>query len=156
MAVGAVAAGALIGSAKAAIDWESAFAGIRKTVDATEQEFSALSEGIQIHVSGDPVTANKLAGLGEVAGQLGVHGTDNVLKFIKVTSAMGVATNLASDVAATEFARIANVMQEPIDNVDRMGSSVVELGNNFATTESEIVAFASRIAGAGKVRFIHR
>ena len=34
-------------AAKSAIDFESAFAGVRKTVDATEQEFDALSKGIR-------------------------------------------------------------------------------------------------------------
>ena len=32
---------------------------------------------------------------------------------------------------------------------DRLGSTVVDLGNNFATTEAEIVAMALRLAGAG-------
>jgi phage-related protein len=32
-----------------------------------------------------------------------------------------------------------------------MGSSVVELGNNFATTERDILTFAQRIAGAGQI-----
>ena len=31
---------------KAAIDYESAFAGVRKTVDATEEEFQEFSDGI--------------------------------------------------------------------------------------------------------------
>jgi TP901 family phage tail tape measure protein len=150
-AVGAIATGVIAGSVKAAVDWESAFAGVRKTVDASEEEFAKLSEGIKAMSKEIPVSAGELAGLGEVAGSLGVEGTDNILKFIKVTAAMGVSTNLAAETAATEFARIANVMQVPIERVDRMGSSVVELGNKFATTESEIVAFASRIAGAGKI-----
>jgi len=42
-------------------------------------------------------------------------------------------------------------MQESQENVDRMGSVVVDLGNNFATTEREIVDFSTRIAGAAKI-----
>ena len=34
-------------SSKAAIDFESAFAGVRKTVDATEEQFAELEEGIR-------------------------------------------------------------------------------------------------------------
>ena len=61
---------------------------------------------------------------------------------------LSVSTNLTAEKAATDFARIANITQEPLQNVDRMGASVVALGNNFATTESEIVNFATNIAGA--------
>ena len=42
-------------------------------------------------------------------------------------------------------------MQEPLENVDRMGAVIVDLGNNFATTEAEISTFAQRISGAGKI-----
>ena len=37
------------------------------------------------------------------------------------------------------------------DQFDELGSSIVALGNNFATTESEIVDFGLRIAGAGEL-----
>ena len=35
------------------------------------------------------------------------------------------------------------------ENFERLGSTVVSLGNNFATTEAEIVSFGLRTAGAG-------
>ena len=34
-------------------------------------------------------------------------------------------------------------------NFDRLGSTIVSLGNNSATTEADIVAMAMRLAGAG-------
>jgi hypothetical protein len=38
-----------------------------------------------------------------------------------------------------------------LGNIDRLGATIVDLGNNFATTEADIVNFASRIAGAGNI-----
>lgn len=149
--LGAGATAALGLSIKSAIDFESSFAGIRKTVDASEAEFKALESNIRNIAKAAPVSTTELNKIGEMAGQLGVRGTDNLTKFIDTISKMAVTTNLTSDEAATSFARIANIMQEPIQNIDRMGSTVVDLGNNFATTESEIVGFANRIAGAGKI-----
>jgi hypothetical protein len=58
------------GSAKAAISFESAFAGIRKTVNATEDEFKKMSKGILDMTRTMPVAAEELAKIGEVAGQL--------------------------------------------------------------------------------------
>lgn len=149
--LGAAPTAALILASKTAIDFESAFAGIRKTVDASEAEFKQLESNIRNISKSAPVSAVELSRIGELAGQLGVRGVENLSKFMDVISKISVTTNLTSEGAATSFARIANVMQLPIDNVDKMAASVVALGNNFATTEQEIVGFAERIAGAGKI-----
>jgi TP901 family phage tail tape measure protein len=141
---------ALKGTIGAAVEWESAFAGIRKTVDATEAQFSALNKSIREMSKEIPLGTTELAKIGELAGQLGVNVKD-IDGFVESVAKIGFTTNLTTEQAATSFARIANIMQEPITNIDRMASSVVDLGNNFATTESEIVEFANRIAGAGRI-----
>src|SRR5699024_6529521 len=46
-------------------------------------------------------------------------------------------------------ARFMNITQTSQQDVGRLGASVVGLGNNFATTESEIVDMSMRLAGAG-------
>lgn len=146
-AVGAL--GAAIGSGvHAAVDFESAFTGVVKTVDATEEELAELRKGILDMSSEVPASASSIASVAEAAGQLGIE-TANVLGFTRVMSDLGVATNMSSDDAATSLARLANITGMPQTQFDRLGSSVVALGNNLATTESEIVAMGLRIAGAG-------
>ncbi|GJL55820.1 MAG: hypothetical protein NPIRA02_29520 [Nitrospirales bacterium] len=132
-----------------AIKFETAFAGVRKTVEATEQEFTKLASNFTGLSERIPVSRNELAKIGEVAGQLGVSGVDNLTKFTDTIAKIAVSTNLTTEQAATEFARFANIVQLPLDQVDRLGSTVVALGNNFATTESEISQFGQRLAGAG-------
>lgn len=137
----------LSGTIGAAIAFESSFAGIRKTMDLTEDEFKKLEDANRSLARSIPVTINEINRLGEIAGQLGVRGIDNVVKFEETIAALAVTTDLAADDAAFAFARIANITRTPIAEVGRLGSVVVELGNNFAATESEITQFARRISG---------
>ena len=134
----------------AAMDYETALTGIKKTVDLTADEFNELDRSLRDMTKEIPMTYTELAGIAEIAGQLGVKGKDNILKFVKTISAVGVTTNMTAEQAATDFARIANVMGIPISDIDRMASSVVDLGNNFATSESEIIEMSKRIMGSGK------
>jgi TP901 family phage tail tape measure protein len=138
------------GVVKLASDFESSFAGVRKTVDATEAEFAALSDGFRQMSKEIPVSVNELNSIGEAAGQLGIE-TKNILGFTRVMADLGVTTNLSAQEAATALARLANITGLPQDQFDELGSTIVALGNNFATTESEIVDFGLRIAGAGEL-----
>lgn len=136
---------------KNAVDFESAFTGVRKTVDATEEEFAALDKGIKDMSSRMPQSAAEIAGVMEVAGQLGVRGVDNLLSFTETMIMLGDTTNLSSEEAATSIARVMNIMGTANGDVSRFGSTVVDLGNNFATTESEIVEMTNRLAAGGKL-----
>ncbi len=137
-------------SLKTAAEFETAFTGVRKTVDLTEKGFADLEERFKEMSKTAPIAFTELARIGELAGQLGVSGVDNIEKFTKTVADISVTTNLTAEQAATDFARFANIMNMPIDQIDRLGSVVVELGNNLATTEAEIVEMGLRISGAGK------
>lgn len=128
--------------------FSSAFAGVRKTIDATEPEFAKLRQGIRDMAKEIPASREAIAGVAEAAGQLGIE-NENVLSFTRTMIDMGESTNLASEEAATALARFANITGMAQTNFDRLGSSIVALGNNMATTEAEVVNFGMRIAGAG-------
>lgn len=137
-------------SLKAGIDFESAFAGVRKTVDASEEDLKKLERGIRDMAMEIPASAEAIAGVAEAAGQLGIK-TENILSFTRTMIDLGEATNLTADQAATLLARFANVTGLPQDEFDRIGSTIVALGNNFATTEAEIAEMAQRLAAAGSI-----
>ena len=142
-------AAASAGVFKFAKDYESAFAGVRKTTDATEAEYQKLSKGIRQMSKEMPASAVSIAQVAEAAGQLGIKKED-ILKFSKTMVDLGVATNLTATEAATSLARFSNIMGTSANDVDRLGSTIVHLGNNTATTEREIVEMGMRLAGAGK------
>lgn len=138
-------------SAKEAISWESAFAGVRKTVDATEEEYAQLEQNIKQMSTEMASSKEEIAGVMEVSGQLGVEGVENLTAFTRTSVMLGDTTNIAAADAATALARVLNITGDGYDKIDRLGSVVVDLGNNFATSESEIVNMATRLAGAGKI-----
>jgi len=135
-------------SLKAAVDYEQALAGVQKTTDLSGKEMKKMSKEITDMSNKMPFAATEVAGVAEAAGQLGVKKED-ITGFTKTMLDMSVATNLTADEAATEFARFANAAGMPMKNVDRLGATVVNLGNNTATTEKEIVEMGQRLAGAG-------
>lgn len=134
---------------KAASDYESAFAGVRKTTEASEEEFAALSRGIREMAKELPASATSIASVAESAGQLGIAKED-LLDFTRVMIDLGESTNMTSEEAATQLARFANITGMSMKEVSNLGSTIVDLGNNSATTEGEIVSLGMRIAAAGK------
>lgn len=143
-------AGVGVAAGKASIEFESAFAGVEKTVDGTEEQLAALRQGILDMAEEIPASTTEIAAVAEAAGQLGIA-TDDVLDFTRVMIDLGEATNLSSDEAASSLAKFANITGTTADEYSRLGSTIVDLGNNFATTERDIVEMATRLASAGTV-----
>ena len=139
---------------KAAVDWETAWAGVTKTVDGTPAQMDELEESLRGLAKTLPATHEEIAGVAEAAGQLGVARED-VTGFTKTMVDLGETTNLSADEAATAIAQISNVMgtmeRDGSEGVERFGATLVALGNAGASTEAEIVDMAKRIAGAGKL-----
>ena len=135
-------------AAKAAIDFEDALAGVAKTTDLTDRELSEIKEEIRGLAMEIPMAAKELAGITEMAGQLGIE-KENLVDFTETMANLGVATDLAGTQAATTAAQFANITQMNQQNFDRWGSTIVELGNNMATTESKIADMSLRLAAAG-------
>ena len=160
----ALASGVAIGGIfakgiQAASSFESAFAGVKKTIDETTlgagASFDTLEQKIRDLATTIPVTFEALSKIGEMAGQLGVTGEENIVRFIKAIAKLEVTTDLTGEAAAASFARIGNVLGIAGDQLgqftEELGAVVVQLGNNFATTESQIVSMVNRMAGAGAI-----
>ena len=140
---------------KSAMSWESAFAGVKKTNDEVVDSngnvvysYADLENGLRGLTAQLPASHEEIAGVAEAAGQLGIKSQD-VVSFTKTMIDMGESTNLSAEDAASAIAKIANITGLTSDEYQRFGSSVVALGNNFATTEQDIVAMANRLAASG-------
>lgn len=142
---------------KASSDFETAFTGVKKTVDEAVDSNGKVTISYQdleqaiLSMSGQmPQSAVEIAGVAEAAGQLGVK-TENVMEFTRTMLEMGVATNLTADEASTAMMQFANATGMPQDKISNLASSIVELGNNTASTESDILNMGNRLAGAANL-----
>ena len=136
------------GATKLAADFDTAMVGVRKTTDLTDQEFQTMKKSILDMSKTMPATAVEIANVAESAGQLGIE-KENILSFSKTIIDLGNSTDLTADQAASAFARFANITGMPQSEFENLGSVVVDLGNNLATTEPEIIDMGLKLAGAG-------
>lgn len=133
---------------KSAMDFESAWTGVTKTVDGTAVQMDNLRQGI-IDMSEElPASTTEIAEVAEAAGQLGIQ-TDNVLDFTRTMIDLGESTNLSASEGAESLAKFANITGMSQKDFDKLGSTIVALGNNFATTEADITAMGLNLAAAG-------
>lgn len=160
--VSTAAAGALAGAGTAAVQFESAFAGVKKTsnevFDANGKcvySYQQLEDGIRSMAKEIPASTTEISEVAEAAGQLGIK-TQDVLGFTRVMIDMGNSTNLSAEDAATSIAKFANITGLAADTsmsadekYKKMGSTIVDLGNNYATTEADIMNMATNLASAG-------
>lgn len=127
-------------------DLEAAMIGVEKTTGAARDEIEQLTaQLVEMSTEVTPTAANELAGMAQVAGQLGVKGSADISKLVLTVDALENSTNLAGEEAATLLTRILNLTDEGVTNIDRLGSVFVELGNNFAVAEDEIAHMTKEV-----------
>lgn len=154
-------AGMGVAGVKSAVDWETNLTSVKKTVEEVVDEnnrmiysYDQLDKDLREIGKRTGATYEQIAAAAEVAGQLGIAG-DEVAGFTEQMIKLGDSTNLSADEAATYIARILNItnkgMPVSTEQARKFGSALVYLGNNFATTESEIALMTNRLAAGGTV-----
>lgn len=138
-------------SVKTFSDIQSAFAGVKKTVNFKESTISVeeLEEELRKLPLVTASSTEDIMSVAEAAGQLNVAAQD-IPEFTKNVVMLADSTNIAAQDGAVSIAQFLNIMGEAPTTVDKFGSALVELGNNTATDEASILALATRLASAGK------
>ena len=139
---------------KTAIEFEDAWTGVTKTVNATPQQFEKINAGLKDLAQNTSSTYQDIAHYAELAGQMGIP-TDSIVGFTKTITELGDTTNLVGEEAAQSIAKFSNVMVSQSKKTNtyysRLGSTIVDLGNKFSTTEADIMNMATRLGVAGKM-----
>ena len=131
-----------------AVEYESAFTGVTKTVTATKEEYEALYSELLNISERTPTGFTDAASIMEMAGQLGVD-KNELAGFTEAYIALQETTNILGEEGAEDLARFLNVTEKTTENIERIGGVIVGLGNNNATTEREILSMATRIGATG-------
>ena len=138
---------------RAAMDFESVMADVRKVVDfETPEQFKAMSRDILELSKRIPMTA---AGLGEIVAAAGQAGDDVVprvelTRFAEDAAKMGVAFDLSGAEAGSAMTGLLSIFHLNQDQVVSLGDSYNHLSNNMDATARDMLNVANRAGGVGK------
>ncbi|WP_353159406.1 phage tail tape measure protein [Myroides odoratus] len=139
---------ALIGGNKQTVaDFNSGLINVGKTTGLADAELTKLGGDIvslskKLKVVGTPA----LMEYATVAGQLGVKGSKNILAFTEALAMLETASNIKGEEGGSDIARLLTLADGGVQNVKKFGDEIVNLGNNFAATEKEILSNSTSIA----------
>jgi len=135
---------------KAAIQLESAMVGVQKTTGLTDIQITKLAGNFQKLSQSIPLSATELGKIGEVAGQLGITGVKNITVFTETVAKVASTTDFTVESASADLARLSKVFKLPIQEVNRLASSLNALENTTTANAPTIAEFSKRMAGAAK------
>src|SRR5699024_3248960 len=95
-----------------------------------DKEYRDLERTVMQMSTRIPASFEEISGAMEIAGRLGIEGSDNIEKYAETVMMMGVATEMSAEDAADSMARFMNIMGTSQGDVDRLGSTIVKLGKN--------------------------
>lgn len=128
-------------------DFETALVAMQRTTGLAGAELERFKNSLKPLSEELGRSQASLLEIAETAGTLGIQGADNLAKFTETMAKFDVASaTLRGGEAADAIARIINLTGGGIENVDRFGSEIAYLADNFAATEAEIAANASELA----------
>ena len=136
---------------QSAQDIDSAYRDMRKTVSGTEEDFEALRQAAIDFSTTHVTSADQILSIQAIGGELGVA-TEDLQTFAETVSNLEVATNLDAEEAATALGQLDNIMNDLNGStMPAFSDALVRLGNNGASTESQIIDIAKRIGSMGSI-----
>lgn len=144
----------LVGFGKSAVsaakDYEYALANVQKVANLTTKQTKDLGQGFMELSSKVPMSTQELLKIAEAGGRM-YKTVPELKEYTRVMSELGNTTDLSLEEGAERLTKFMNIMGTGLNHFRNIGSTVVELGNNFVTSESSIVQMATRIASAGRM-----
>jgi len=135
------------GNANTVIQFNAGLLNVSKTTGIAGAQLDKLGDSlIGLSRRLEVVGTDKLLEYATVAGQLGVKGTANILAFTEALAKLETASDIQGEEGGSSIARLLTLVDGGVQNVKAFGDEIVNLGNNFAATEAEILENATQIA----------
>ncbi|GAV24811.1 phage tail tape measure protein [Carboxydothermus islandicus] len=150
--LGAVETGITLGApVKAAIEFESAMADVRKVVDfETPQQFKQMGKDILNLSTRIPMAAKDLAQIVAAGGQAGIA-RNELLSFAESAAKMGVAFDITAEEAGQMMAEWRTAFGMNQKQVNTLADQINYLGNTTAASAPKISEVVRRIGPLGEV-----
>lgn len=129
-----------------AIEFETAMADVRKAVDGTDEQIEGLEQRLKDMTGELPITAAGLASIAAAGGRLGVP-IEKLDTFVELAAKIGTAFDLSVDQAGDAVAKLSNIFNLPIEQVEELGDAINVLGNTTAAREADILDVLTRVGG---------
>lgn len=133
--------------------FQAGMIGIQKTANLTDGATAQLGARLTELVTEAsaiggalPIARDELLSIAQVAGQLGIKGQGNILKFTEALALLASSSDVVGEEGARDIATLIKVTNASVETSDRLASSLVALGNNTAATESQILGMTTAIA----------
>ena len=135
------------GNKQTVIDFDSGLLNVSKTTGIAGAELQVLSDSIiQLSRSLKTVSTDKILEYATIAGQLGVKGPANIMAFSEALAKLETASDISGEEGGKGIARLLTLVDGGVQNVKSFGDEIVNLGNNFAASEKEILGNAEAIS----------
>lgn len=131
-------------------DIDTAYRNMRKTVEGTDDQFEALRRSAMNFAATHVTSADQILEIEAIGGELGIA-TENLEAFAEAISNIDVSSDLDTEEAAEVLGHLSNIMHLTAEDYNGFADALVRLGNNGASTESEIANIAERIGSMGSI-----
>lgn len=154
--MGTIALGATVAAPiKAAMDFESTMADIKKVVDAPKGAdentfFKAIGKQVLDLSKVLPMTANEIGRIYALGGQSGIA-TEDLGKFTESAVKMGVAFDVSAEQAGQSMAELRSAFGMTQDQVNTLADQMNYLDNNGSAAAKDILEIVQRIGPLAKV-----
>lgn len=136
-------------SVEAAVELETTMANVRKVTNLGDAAIGRLEQSFRDLSKEIPISTQSLGELAEAGGRM-FKQKDDLLEFTRMMADLNNTTNIVGEEGSEAMMRFMSVVKTAPSEFQSLGSSIVDLGNNFTTTESDILLTSKNLASAGR------
>ncbi len=134
---------------KAAMDFESSMADVKKVVDfPTPQAFKEMKSDILGLSQNLPMTAQGIAEIVAAAGQAGMKGAE-LLEFSELAAKVGVAFDMSAGQTGEALAKIKTALQLSVADTRALADAINHLSNTSASSAPDLIDYMKRVGAVG-------